>query len=102
MSNSTIVLSGQQLIGALAVTTTPISLFLHNQRVRTLAPDEVIGLMNDDRYQFIGRKSRVRLIRQLDPSALIPIPWRPHLEFGWRTSKAAVCWPYLNDDGTGS
>ncbi len=102
MPSGSVVLTGQSLISALTVTTTPIVLFLNDQRIRDLAPEEVICLMNDDRYQFVGRKSRVRLIRQLDPSAIIPIPWKPHLEFGWRTSKAAVCWPYLNDDGTGS
>lgn len=89
-------LTGDVLIRAITVTSTPISLYYNNIRVRDLSDTEVLVLLRDPRYEFVGRRSRVRYVRQLDPSAVIETPWSPSFSFCWRTVDAAVLWPYAD------
>lgn len=102
-SNSvmTQILIGATLQRALNATSAPVRLFQGKDYVRDLTADEVPLLIADGRFEFIGNESgsRVRYARQLDPSAIIQIPWKPHFEQCWLNTQAACQWPWVESRG---
>lgn len=84
------ILTGTKLQHALNSTAAPIRLFQGARYVRDLTSDEIPLLIADHRYQFEGRVGKVRLVRQLDPSAIIVMPWKAKFEHCWLNSEAAV------------
>lgn len=95
------ILIGATLQRALNATSAPVRLFQGKAYVRDLTADEVPLLIADGRYEFIGNESgsRVRYVRQLDPSAIILIPWKPHFEKCWLNGNSAVLWPWVSEPG---
>ncbi len=84
------ILTGDSLQKALNATQGQIPLFVGKLRVRDLGADEVPLLIGDSRYEFVGRKARVRYVRQLDPNAVIKTPWRATWRACWLNTEAAV------------
>lgn len=83
-------LTGTTLQKALNATEGQIALRRGKEYLRDVTADEIPLMIADGRYQFVGRASKVRYVRQLDPSAIIVLPWKAHFEPCWLNRDAAV------------
>lgn len=90
------ILTGADLQQALNATQQTIRLLPFDGGQRDLLADEIPLLIADGRYQFVGRKSRVRYARQMVPGEIKIKNYLPWVEC-IRTCQSATLWPWVQD-----
>lgn len=96
------ILTGQSLAVALSKARDSIALrdFSTRHKIGEVNGEQVVMLLATGRVEAIGRGKRLRYLRALDPSIIVPRV-RGMRESCWLSTQAAVDWRYSNDTASG-